>query len=53
MNHIIFNFRNAFLFDLLSVIPFRLFFEDDFDDNTNQKLQLLHLFKLFRLYKVS
>ena len=51
MNYFI--YRNAFLFDLLSVVPFRFFFVPKIQAiKTSNNLQLLHLFKLFRLKKI-
>ena len=48
-----FIYRNAFLFDLLSVVPFRFFFVPKIQAiKTSNNLQLLHLFKLFRLKKI-
>lgn len=47
-------FRSNFIFDLLSVIPFRLIVEPkiDTEDDNHLYLQLLHLLKLFRLQKI-
>ena len=48
-----FIYRNAFIFDLLSVVPFRFFFMTELKvSKTSNYLQLLHLFKLFRLQKI-
>lgn len=49
----LFYYRNAFVYDLLSVVPFRFFFISNLKaSKTSNYLQLLHLFKLFRLQKI-
>ena len=46
--------RSSFFFDLLTVIPFRFFFNVNLHQDTGSSmyLQLLHLLKLFRLQKI-
>jgi hypothetical protein len=42
-------FRSTFIFDLLTVIPFRLFFKAE---ETQQLLQLFKLLRLPRLFQL-